>query len=113
VVVATPGEHRLIPAPCGVSFHVHMLDHLIDVETGEESTRRWSLIRRETPATYAAQKAPSSSAAKGLVNCVAPLCGGRGIASSDFFPSTYGVVIGRRVVGDVELNSPSEPECVL
>lgn len=26
VVVATPGEKRLIPAPCGVSFHVDMLD---------------------------------------------------------------------------------------
>jgi hypothetical protein len=53
------------------------------------------------------------SAANGLVYYVAPLCGGRGIASSDFFLSTCGVVIGRRVVGDVELNSPSEPEYVL
>jgi hypothetical protein len=26
VVVATPGEYRLIPAPCGVSFHVDTLD---------------------------------------------------------------------------------------
>ena len=56
---------------------------------------------------------PSSSAAKGLVYYVTPLYGGRGIASSDFFLSTCGVVIGRRVVGDVELNSPSEPEYVL
>jgi hypothetical protein len=41
VVVATPGEYRLIPAPCGVSFHVDMLDPRIlmvsDIETGEES----------------------------------------------------------------------------
>jgi hypothetical protein len=40
VVVATPGEYRLIPAPCGVSFHVDMLDPRIlmvrDVEMGEE-----------------------------------------------------------------------------
>ncbi|MFZ8838225.1 MAG: hypothetical protein ACO2PM_04700 [Pyrobaculum sp.] len=28
-------------------------------------------------------------------------------------PPTYGLVAGRRVVGDVELNSPSEPEYVL
>jgi len=44
---------------------------------------------------------------------LAPLCRGRGIAASDFFLSTYGVVIGRRVVGDVELNLPCEPEYVL
>jgi hypothetical protein len=35
------------------------------------------------------------------------------IAATDFFLSTYGVVAGRRVVGDVELNSPNEPEYVL
>jgi len=39
VVVVTPGEYRLIPAPCGVSFHVDMLDHLRDVEMNEESKR--------------------------------------------------------------------------
>ena len=38
---------------------------------------------------------------------------GRRIAALDFFLSTYGVVIGRRVVGDAELNPPSEPEHVL
>jgi len=38
---------------------------------------------------------------------------GRRTAASDFFLSTYGVVIGRRVVGDAELNPPSEPEYVL
>jgi len=66
-------------------------------------------------ATYAAQKAPSSSAAKGLVYYVPGVVvwKGRGIAASDFSPSTYGVVIGRRVVGDAELNPPSEPEHVL
>jgi hypothetical protein len=38
---------------------------------------------------------------------------GRRIAASDFFLSTYGVVAGRRVVGDAELNLPCEPEYVL
>jgi hypothetical protein len=38
---------------------------------------------------------------------------GRRIAVSDFFLSIYGVVASRRVVGDTELNSPSEPEYVL
>jgi hypothetical protein len=38
---------------------------------------------------------------------------GRGIAASDFSPSTYGVVAGWRIVGDAELNPPSEPEHVL
>ena len=64
-------------------------------------------------ATYAVEGAEPLCAAKGLVYYVAPLCGGRGIAASDFFLSAYGVVAGRRVVGDVELNSPSEPEHVL
>jgi hypothetical protein len=72
-------------------------------------------IRRETPATYAAQKAPSSSAAKGLVYYVpgAVVWKGWRTAATDLLLSTYGVVIGRRVVGDVELNLPSEPEYVL
>jgi len=30
----------------------------------------------------------------------------------DFFLSTHGVVTGRRVVGDAELNLPSEPEYI-
>ena len=38
---------------------------------------------------------------------------GRRTAASDFFLSTYGVVAGRRVVGDAELNPPSKPEYVL
>jgi hypothetical protein len=46
---------------------MHMLDHLRDVEMNEESTRCWSLLDWRYLATYAAQKAPSSSAAKGLV----------------------------------------------
>jgi hypothetical protein len=35
---------------------------------------------------------------------------GRRIAAPDLLLSIYGVVIGRRVVGNVELNLPSEPE---
>jgi hypothetical protein len=38
---------------------------------------------------------------------------GRGIAATDLLLSTYGVVASRRVVGDAELNPPSEPEYVL
>ncbi len=106
-----------VHSPCclGVSFHVDMLDHLRDVETGEESTRCWSLLDGRYLATYAAQKAPSPSAAKGLVYYVpgAVVWKGQGIAASDFFLSTYGVVAGWRVVGDVELNPRSEPEYVL
>jgi hypothetical protein len=66
-------------------------------------------------ATYAAQKAPSSSAANGLVYYVpgAVVWKGRRIAATDFSPSTYGVVAGRRVVGDAELNLPCKPEYVL
>ena len=72
-------------------------------------------IRRETPATYAAQKAPSSSAAKGLVYYVpgAVVWKGWRTAATDLLLSTYGVVIDRRVVGNAELNSPSKPEYVL
>ncbi|MFZ8840391.1 MAG: hypothetical protein ACO2PM_16055 [Pyrobaculum sp.] len=35
---------------------------------------------------------------------------GRRTAAIDLFPSTYGVVASRRLVGDAELNPPSEPE---
>jgi hypothetical protein len=53
--------------------------------------------------------------ANGLVYCVpgAVVWKGRRTAASDFFLSTCGVVAGQRVVGDAELNSPSEPEYVL
>ena len=34
------------------------------------------------------------------------------IAASDFLLSTHGLVAGRRVVGDAELNPPSEPEYI-
>ena len=34
-------------------------------------------------------------------------------AATDLLLSTYGLVAGRRIVGDVELNLPSEPEYVL
>ncbi len=66
-------------------------------------------------ATYATQKAPSSSAAKGLVYYVpgAVVWKGRRIVATDFSPSTYGVLASRRVKGDAELNPPSEPEYVL
>ncbi len=47
--------------------HVDMLNYLRDVETGEVSTRYWSLLDGRYLATYAAQKAPSPSAAEGLV----------------------------------------------
>ncbi len=73
-------------------------------------------IRRETPRHLrGAEGAESLSAAKGLVYYVPGVVvwKGRGIAATDFSPSTYGVVISRRVVGDVELNLPSEPEYVL
>ncbi len=72
-------------------------------------------IRRETPATYAAQKTPSSSAANGLVYYVPGVVAwkGRRIAATDFFQSTYGVVASRRLVGDAELNPPSKPKYVL
>jgi len=35
---------------------------------------------------------------------------GRRTAAIDLFPSTYGVVASQRLVGDAELNPPSEPE---
>jgi hypothetical protein len=41
--------------------------HLRDVEIGEESTRYWSLLDGRHSTTDAAQKAPSFSAAKGLI----------------------------------------------
>jgi len=92
--------------------------HLKDVETTEESTRCWSLLDWRYLATYAAEGLKSAmppSAAKGLVYYVpgAVVWKGQRIAASDFLLSTYGVVIGRRVVGDVELNSHCKPEYVL
>ncbi len=58
------------------------------------------------------QKAPSPSAAEGLVYYVPGVVvwKGRRIAAADLLLSTYGVVASRRVVGDAELNPPSEPE---
>jgi hypothetical protein len=92
-----------------------MLDHLRDVEMSEESTWYWSLLDGRYLATYAAQKAPSSSAAKGLVYYVpgAVVWKGWRTAATDLLLSTYGVVTSRRVVGDAELNLPCEPEYVL
>jgi len=92
-----------------------------DIETGEESIytvfKAFTLDGRHL-ATYAvkgSEGAEPLSAAKGLVYYVpgAVVWKGRGIAASDFFLSTYGVVAGRRVVGDVELNSHCKPEYVL
>jgi len=37
---------------------------------------------------------------------------GRRIAASDLFLSTHGLVAGRQVVGNAELNPPSEPEYI-
>jgi len=53
--------------------------------------------------------------AKGLVYYVpgAVVWKGRGIAASDLLLSINSVIASRRVVGDVELNPPSEPEYVL
>jgi hypothetical protein len=89
--------------------------HLRDVEMGEESTQCWSLLDGGHLATYAAQRAPSSSAANGLVYYVpgAVVWKGRRIAATDLLLSTYGVVAGRRLVGDAELNPPSKPEYIL
>ncbi len=73
--------------------------HLKDVETGEESIytvfKAFTLDGRYL-ATYAAQKAPSPSAANGLVYYVpgAVVWKGLGNAATDFSPSTYGVVAG-------------------
>ncbi len=52
------------------------------------------------------------SAANGLVYYVpgAVVWKSRRIATTDFFLSTYGVVASRRIVGDAELNPPSEPK---
>jgi len=92
-----------------------------DIETGEESiyavfkafTLDWRYL-----ATYAVEGSEGAkplSAAKGLVYYVpgAVVWKGRRIAATDLLLSTYSVVIGRRVVGDMELNSPSKPEYVL
>jgi hypothetical protein len=89
-----------------------MLDHLKDVETTEESTRCWSLLDGRYLATYAAQKTPSSSAAKGLVYYVpgAVVWKSRRIAATNLLQSTYDVVASRRVVGDAELNPPQRAE---
>ncbi len=58
------------------------------------------------------QKAPSPSAAEGLIYYVPGVVvwKGRRIAATDFSPSTYGVVASRRIVDDAELNPPNEPE---
>ncbi len=58
--------------------------------------------------------AESLSAADGLAYYVpgAVVWKGRRIAATDLLLSTYGVVAGRRVVGNAELNPPSEPQYV-
>ncbi len=63
---------------------------------------------------HGAEGAELLSAAKGLV-CYVPgavVWKGRRIAAADLLLSTYGVVASRRVVGDAELNSPSEPNYI-
>jgi len=81
-------------------------------------TRYWSLLDGRYLATYAVEGSEGAeplSAARGLVYYVpgAVMWKGRRIAATDFFLSTYGVVAGRRVVGDAELNLSCEPEYVL
>jgi hypothetical protein len=76
----------------GVSFHVHMLDHLRDVEMSEESTRCWSLLDWRYLATYAVEGSEGAeplSVAKGLVYYVpgAVVWKGRGIAATDYRPT--------------------------
>jgi hypothetical protein len=95
-----------------------MLDHLRDVEMSEESTRCWSLLDWRYLATYAVEGSEGAeplSAAKGLIYYVpgAVVWKGRKIAATDLLLSTYGVVASRRIVGDAELNPPSEPKYVL
>ncbi len=72
-------------------------------------------IRREIPLNLrGAEGAEPLSPAKGIVYYVpgAVVWKGRRIAATDLSPSTYGVVASRRLVGDAELNPPSEPEYV-
>jgi len=81
------------PSCCwGVSFHVDMLDHLGDVEMGEESTWYWSLLDGRYLATYAVEGSEGTeplSAAKGLVYYVpgAVVWKGRRIAATDYRPT--------------------------
>ncbi len=86
-----------------------MLDHLRDVEMGEESTRCWFLLDGRPRHLRGAEGAEPLSAAEGLVYYVPGVVvwKGRRIAATDFSPSTYGVVPSRRVEGDAELNPPA------
>ncbi len=92
-----------------------MLDHLRDVETGEESTGYWSLLDGRYLATYAAQKAPSLSPRPRASSTTspAPLCGKARESPPQTSSYRSSVVASRRIVGDAELNPPSEPEYVL
>jgi hypothetical protein len=125
VVVATPEEYRLIPAPCGVSFHVDMLDPRLlivrDIEMGEESVStvfKALTIDGRYLTTYTVEGSDGAeplSVANALVYYLpgAVVWRDRKITVSDFFISTYGVVVGRQVVGDVKLELPCEPEYIL
>ena len=88
------------------------LDHLRGVEMGEESTRYWSLLDGRYLATYAAERRRAPPRPRASSTCAA-VWKGRRIAATDLLLSTYGLVAGRRIVGDAELNPPSEPEYVL
>jgi hypothetical protein len=61
-----------------------------------------------------AEDAEPLSAAKGLIYYVpgAVVWKSRRIAATDLLLSTYDVAAGRRVIGNVELNSPSEPNYI-
>ncbi len=72
-------------------------------------------IRLEIPRHLrGAEGAEPLSAAEGLVYYVPGFVVWKGqrIAATDLLLSIYGVVASRRVVGNVELNPPSEPEYV-
>ena len=72
-------------------------------------------IRREISRHLrGAEGAEPLSVAKGLVYYVpgAVVWKGRRIAATDLLLSIYGVVAGRRIVGDAELNPPSEPNYI-
>jgi hypothetical protein len=66
-------------------------------------------------ATKGSEGAELLSAAKDIIYYVPGVVvwKGRRITTTDLLLSIYSVVAGRRVVGDAELNPPSEPEYVL
>jgi hypothetical protein len=70
-------------------------------------------IRRETLRHLRGAEGAELLRGSRLLRPGAVVWNGRRIAAADLLLSTYGVAAGRRVVGDAELNPPSEPEYVL